>query len=240
MHLGPLTDLYGTPGAPKRARFGPEWPFWGPRRSSDGPGGPDLVPTAPNWSAWAGLMLTTHFDLVSGPFWAPGGPKRARFGPKCPFWGPRRSSEGPGGPDLVPTAPDWPAWVGHMVTTHFDLVSGLSWAPGGPKRAPFGPKCPLALNFHGPILCGNFFSKYRLVGCPEHRSGMLCSSSTVIVHIEPPSLRKRPKRGKKGPFWPEKVLSGTSEVLGGPRGTRFGPNCPPLACLGWTHGHHSL
>merc|ERR1712105_536316 len=83
MHLGPLTDLYGTHGAPKRARFGPEWPFWGPRRSSDGPGGPDLVPPAPNWSAWAGLMLTTHFDLVSGPFWAPGGPKRARFGPKC-------------------------------------------------------------------------------------------------------------------------------------------------------------
>ena len=131
MHLGPLTDLYGTPGAPKRARFRPKWPFWGPQWSSEGPGGPDLVPTAPNWSAWAGLMLTTHFDLVSGPFWAPGGPKRARFGPKCPFWGPRRSSEGPGGPDLVPTAPDWPAWVGHMVTTHFDLVSS-------PKRAPSG------------------------------------------------------------------------------------------------------
>merc|ERR1712091_341548 len=31
MHLGPLTDLYGTPGAPKRAHFGPKWPFWGPR-----------------------------------------------------------------------------------------------------------------------------------------------------------------------------------------------------------------
>ena len=103
---------------------------------------------------------------------------------------------GPPSIGLVPTAPDWPAWVGHMVTTHFDLVSGLSWAPGGPKRAPFGPKCPLALNFHGPILCGNFFSKYRLVGCPEHRSGMLCSSSTVIAHIEPPSLIKRSKRGK--------------------------------------------
>ena len=111
---------------------------------------------------------------------------------------------GPPSIGLVPTAPDWPAWVGHMVTTHFDLVSGLSWAPGGPKRAPFGPKCPLALNFHGPILCGNFFSKYRLVGGPEYRSGMLCSSSTVIVHIEPPSLRKRPNRGKEGPFLPKK------------------------------------
>jgi len=161
-----------------------------------------LVPTAPDWPVWVRIMLTTHFDLVWGPFWVPRGPKRDRFGPKCPFWGPQRSSEGPEGPDLVPTAPDWPALAGHMVTTHFDLVSGLSWAPGGPKRAPFGPKCPLALNFHGPILCGNFFSKYRLVGCPEHRSGMLCSSSTVIVHIEPPSLRKRSKRGKKGPFWP--------------------------------------
>ena len=64
MHLGPLTDLYGTPGAPKRARFGPEWPFWGPRRSSDGPGGPDLVPTAPDWPVWVRLILTTHFDLV--------------------------------------------------------------------------------------------------------------------------------------------------------------------------------
>ena len=146
MHLGPLTDLYGTPGAPKRARFGPEWPFWGPRRSSDGPGGPDLVPTAPNWSAWAGLMLTTHFYLVSGPFWAPGGPKRARFGPKCPFWGPRWSSEGPGGPNLILTAPDWSAWAGLMLTTHFDLVSGPFWAPGGPKRARFCPKCP----FWGP------------------------------------------------------------------------------------------
>ena len=53
---------------------------------------------------------------------------------------------------MVPTAPDWPVWVGRMVTTHFHLVSGPFWAPRGPKRAPFGPKCPLALNFHGPIL----------------------------------------------------------------------------------------
>jgi len=30
------------------------------------------------------LMITTHFGLVSGFFWAPSGPKRARFGPKCP------------------------------------------------------------------------------------------------------------------------------------------------------------
>ena len=88
MRWGPLTDLYRTPRAPKRARFRPEWPFWGPRRSLEGPEGPDLVPTAPHWPVWVGLMVTTHFDLVSGPFWASGGPKRARFGPKCPFWDP--------------------------------------------------------------------------------------------------------------------------------------------------------
>ena len=83
-----------------------------------------MVPTAPDWPVWVRIMLTTHFDLVWGPFWVPRGPKRDRFGPKCPFWGPQRSSEGPEGPDLVPTAPDWPAWVGLILTTHFDLVSG--------------------------------------------------------------------------------------------------------------------
>ena len=82
MRWGPLTDLYGTPGAPTRARFGPEWPFWGPRRFSEDPEGPDLVPTAPNWLVLVGLMVTTHFDLVSDPFWVHRGPKRARFGPK--------------------------------------------------------------------------------------------------------------------------------------------------------------
>merc|ERR1712024_314702 len=86
--------------------------------------------------------------------------KRVRFGPKRPLLGPRRSSEGPGEADLIPTTPDWPAWVGLMVTTHFDLVSG-----------PFCPKMPLL---------------------------------------------------------------GTSEVLGGPRETKFSPNCSRLAPLGWT------
>ena len=92
--------------------------------SSVSPGGADLVPTAPDWPAWVGFMVTTHFDLVSGPFWAPGGPKRARFCPERPFWGPPRSSESPGGPDLVPTALELSDGVKLMVTTHFDLISG--------------------------------------------------------------------------------------------------------------------
>ena len=34
---------------------------------SEGPGRPNLVPTAPDWSAWVGLMFTTHFDLILAP-----------------------------------------------------------------------------------------------------------------------------------------------------------------------------
>ena len=55
----------------------------------------------------------------------------------------------------VPTAPDWPVWVRLMLTTHFDLVLGPFWVPGGPKRAHFGPnvKCP---KFPWPHFCGIF------------------------------------------------------------------------------------
>ena len=105
--LGPLLGPLLHSRAPKRARFGPERPFWGSPRVLEGPRGPDLVPTAPNWSDWVGVMVTTHFGLVLGLLWAPRGSKRARFGPKCPFWGPWRSLEGPRGPDLAPTAVNW-------------------------------------------------------------------------------------------------------------------------------------
>merc|ERR1711951_28488 len=36
MCLGPIRDLYGTPRAPKRARFGLERPFWGPLAAPGG------------------------------------------------------------------------------------------------------------------------------------------------------------------------------------------------------------
>ena len=55
--------------------------------------------------------------------------KRVRLGPERPLLGPWRPSEGPGEADLIPTTPDWPAWVGFMVTTYFDLVSGPFHGP---------------------------------------------------------------------------------------------------------------
>ena len=54
-----------------------------------GPRGPDLVPTAADWSDWVGIMVTTHFGLVMGLFWAPRAPKRTRFGPKRTQIGPK-------------------------------------------------------------------------------------------------------------------------------------------------------
>ena len=43
MCFGPLRDLYGTPGAPRRARFGHEMPF-------GGPGGPQWALEDQMWS----------------------------------------------------------------------------------------------------------------------------------------------------------------------------------------------
>ena len=36
---------------------------------------------------------------------------------------------------------------------------------------------------------------------------------------------------QNGSFWLQKALLGAPEVLGGPWGARFGPNCSPLARL---------
>ena len=55
MHFGPLTDLYGTPGAPKRAHFGPKRPFLGPLRSAESLGG----------QIWSQLPLIGPTQLVT-------------------------------------------------------------------------------------------------------------------------------------------------------------------------------
>ena len=150
-HFAPVLGLPWAPRGPKRARFGPERPFWGSPRVFEGPRGPDLVPTVASWSDWVGVMVTTHFGLVLGLLWAPRGPKRARFGPKMHFWGPWRSWEGPRGPDLVPTAANWSDRVGVMVTSHFGLVSSLFLSARGPKRSHFGSKCFFFLTMRGPM-----------------------------------------------------------------------------------------
>merc|ERR1712173_73026 len=104
------------------------------------------------------------------------------------------------------------------------------WAhrgPQGPKRGYSGP----IPKFPCPNFLGNYFCfKYRLVGCPERRSGMPGSFSTVLAHMEPPSSRKQAKRVRLGP---KRTLLGAPDVLGEPRGGRSGPNYTRLARLGW-------
>ena len=52
--------------------------------------GPDLVPTAANWSDWVGVMVTTHFGLILGLLRAQKGP----FWPKIALMGPKRAHKG--------------------------------------------------------------------------------------------------------------------------------------------------
>ena len=66
-----------------------------------------------------------------GPFW-----------PRKTLLGVPEGQEGQEESNLVPTATNWSDWVRIMVTIHFGLISGLSWAPRAPKRASFGPKRP--------------------------------------------------------------------------------------------------
>ena len=73
----------------------------------------------------------------------------------------------------------------------------LTWyrAPSGSLGAQKGPI--LAQISMAPFLW-DIFSKYSLVGCPEHHNGTPCSSSTVTAHMEPSSLRKLSKINPMG------------------------------------------
>ena len=73
-----------------------------------GPGqplGPELVPTATGWSNWMGCIHT----MCLGPLKDLYGPQKGSFWPQKALLGAPEVLEGPWGPDLVPTAPHWPA-----------------------------------------------------------------------------------------------------------------------------------
>ena len=145
MHFGPLTDLYGTPGAPKKGSFGPQKAFFGPPE-------PDLVPTAADWSNAIGHMVTTHFGLVSALFWAPWGPKRAIFGPFGGLRGPRRAPEDQIWSQLPPAPPPGlHSWLPHT----------LAWSrpSSGPPWAPKGPVLAQNVPFWGQIRVRNIFCR---------------------------------------------------------------------------------
>ena len=90
-----------------------------------GPGGPDLVPTAADWSDRDVIIVTTHFGLVLGLFCAP---KRARFGPKCPFSAKLRPLAETIRPNINPKG------VVTMSLTQADQLAAV-----GTKSGPLGP-----------------------------------------------------------------------------------------------------
>ena len=120
--------------------------------------------------------------------------KRVRLGPERPLLGPRMSSEGPGGADLVPTTLDWPAWVGFMVTTHLDLVSGLFWAQGGLKGLVSAPK-GLFADLGGPRRAPVGQIWFQLPS-----NGLIGSSGGSWDQICPPWALRGPPGPQKGPF----------------------------------------
>ena len=69
--------------------------------SSVSPGEADLAPSASKWPAWVRFMVTTQFDLVSGPFGPKGALKGLVLARKGPFGalevlgGPRGGRSGP-------------------------------------------------------------------------------------------------------------------------------------------------
>ena len=74
---------YRAPSGPPGALKGPvlaQTPLLETLRFWEGLEGSDLVPDAPDCLAWIQLMVTTHFDLVSGPF----GPVGTKSGPLEP------------------------------------------------------------------------------------------------------------------------------------------------------------
>ena len=104
--------------------------------------------------------------------------------------------------------------------SHFLKVNYPAGAPPGTQKELFGPN-PLisSAQFFG----NSFRSKYRLVGCPDCRSGMPGSFSTVIAHMEPPSSRKQAKRVRLGP---ERTLLGPWRSSEGPGKADLIPTTP--------------
>ena len=106
-------------------------------------------------------------------YWASSWPPGA---PKSPFWRSWMDSEGPQGPDLVPAAGDWSAWVGI-------IVYHTLWPYIGPLLGPQGPQK------------GSFWTKRLLLGVldglegpPEAKFGpnchrLLCLSWTHVAGL---------------------------------------------------------
>ena len=88
-------------------------------------------------------MVNTHFDLISGPCWAPGALKGLNLAPKGPFWGPEVLSRAQVGQIWSQLHPNGLSIVCHLgllggiwgVKMAFWLVRGYSWIGSEPVHS---------------------------------------------------------------------------------------------------------
>jgi hypothetical protein len=200
MHFGPLTDLYGTPGAPKRAHFGPKRPFLGPLRSSESLGG----------QIWSQLPLIGPTQLVT---WHPHTLAwyRPSSGPPGALKGPVLAQNVPFGAPEVPGRPlEDQIWLqcNYLDTPHgYIPTKNIS----GPKKGHFGPKL---------ALLGPLGAQKRA----ETRSKCVVTMSLTLAE-QPVAVRT--KFCPRGPSWdlwvPKRDIWGQNWPFWGPRGSRRGP-----------------
>ena len=147
---GPLL----VPQGPQKGPFWPNMPVLAQNASFGSPGGPRRVPTPSGCCAWAGLMVTTNFGLVSslflatilifGPILGPHGPKKGTFRAKTGTFGaPGCQEEAPYPKSNLGTAAggSWVRiWLPGALRVPPRPPKGAFWAKTSPFGAPGGQK----------------------------------------------------------------------------------------------------
>ena len=130
------------------------------------------------------------------------------------------SGDGREGPTGVQNTSTHCAWVGRIHIRCFGPLTDLYSTPRAPKRTRFGLERPFWPNCH------------RLVQRDDpHPYHVLGPLNGPLWHSWGP---------QKGPFWPRKALLGAPDVLKGPRGAYFWPNCHWLIRLAEPYPYHVL
>ena len=85
----------------------------------------------------------------------------------------------------------------------------------------------LRFNFELNIELNHFLARFNV---KMNNQNVSATPTWYRAPSGPPGVLKGPVLARNAPFG----------ALGGPRGTKFGLDCPGLARLGWTHAHHTL
>ena len=228
-------EAFSGPETAKRRNFSLLGPLLAPFEPWGGPRGADWRPKHFHTLCLGG----THPYQVLGPL---NGPLRHSWGPQKGPFGPRKALLGaPEGLGVPWGACFWPNchWLVQRDDPHpyhvLGPLNGPLWHSWGPQKGPFGPRKALLGAPEGlGVPWGACFwpNCHWLVQRDDpHPYHVLGPLNGPLWHSWGP---------QKGPFWPRKALLGAPEVLGGPRGTYFWPNCHWLIRLAEPYPYHVL